>query len=368
MRKDIKGQISVEMLAVVGVVIVGSLIFATYYLSSVNRNIDQATDIDVNFGDFLPTGDGAGGIEGIDPGNGGPDPHSCEGFGVPWDNCNQGDTINCSELPFGNYIDGIASCNNNFPLCTWNITNCDGGGVDSCEGFGPPWNNCNQGDTINCSELPFGDYTSGMAFCNNNHPDCDWDVTLCSSDPIIGALDLLVYFNEPRISLTENDATVGQNRSITAELEVPGGNADFSVNVRNEFNILTNVCQIGSDIIPATEDGWDIGSYSGNQTLTRNISCSDVGTYEFNFKLDDGTNEENETLTLTVTEAEPPSETVFSLCGKDSDVTFCINHLNNEQNPVNGVKFYVNFPDYAEHKEESPACYGNNCFYLGISS
>jgi hypothetical protein len=56
-----KGQISVEMLAIVGVIVLGSLIFATYYLSSVNRHIDSASELDLDLGTQLSGSQGGGG-------------------------------------------------------------------------------------------------------------------------------------------------------------------------------------------------------------------------------------------------------------------------------------------------------------------
>jgi hypothetical protein len=51
-----KGQISIEILIIVGIIIMISVLFATYYLSSVNRNIEDTTVVpDDNSVDQLST-------------------------------------------------------------------------------------------------------------------------------------------------------------------------------------------------------------------------------------------------------------------------------------------------------------------------
>lgn len=40
-----KGQVSIELLIVLGLIIIGAIIFATNYLSLINKNVDDATTV-----------------------------------------------------------------------------------------------------------------------------------------------------------------------------------------------------------------------------------------------------------------------------------------------------------------------------------
>ncbi len=55
MNSKNKAQVSIEMLIIVGIVVLGAIIFATYYLSSVNRNIDTVTDLDSDLSRVIPS-------------------------------------------------------------------------------------------------------------------------------------------------------------------------------------------------------------------------------------------------------------------------------------------------------------------------
>ncbi|MDD3084914.1 MAG: hypothetical protein PHU32_03450, partial [Candidatus ainarchaeum sp.] len=49
--KNSKGQISVEVLTIVGILVIGGIIFGVFYLSQINRSIDDADQLDTSIGD-----------------------------------------------------------------------------------------------------------------------------------------------------------------------------------------------------------------------------------------------------------------------------------------------------------------------------
>jgi len=98
--KNKKGQVSLEMLAILGVIVLGAVIAGAYYISSINENVNSGDNLDSITDQF-----GNAFEEIIDPGNsnGGTDtPTSC-GNGT----CDSGDTIlNCPE-DCGGYYNGL---------------------------------------------------------------------------------------------------------------------------------------------------------------------------------------------------------------------------------------------------------------------
>ncbi len=328
MKNKSKGQISVEMLAIVGVVIIGSIIFATYYLSSINRNIDKATDLDIDLTGYLPGTDDWEGIGGIGGGGGGGEGENpfC-GDGV----INQ-ITEKCDDFDFGDL---------------------------TCQNFLDPFTGAY--------------FTGGALNCTNI---CVIDTFGCTSIGYTG------YF-ELKVTPNNGNSIINEDFPINLELTLFNfSNVEISVSVKKN-NIATDKCKINNNEIPSLDSGYSIDNFDSNFSDNYNIKCSETGLYSFIFKgkgvdSEDETIEIEEGILLNVSETtiEDP---LFALCGISENTTgefarFCVNEFIGTQVTSQGsVSFFINQPDYSERNLTTISCSSGNennrvCFSLGLSS
>lgn len=125
MNSKNKAQVSIEMLIIVGIVVLGAIIFATYYLSSVNRNIDTVTDLDSDLSGVIPSEQMGSSTQVPDLGGGtvgGGGSFSLCGNGQinPPEQCD-GLNLNGKTCQSLGYASGSLTCQVN---CQFNLANC----------------------------------------------------------------------------------------------------------------------------------------------------------------------------------------------------------------------------------------------------
>lgn len=388
MEKRYKAQVSVEMLAIVGVVILGALVFASYYLSSVNRNIDNLEELDPDFSELLPNTPG-GTFPGIElPGGGGGNSLCGNNIINLWEQCD-GANLNgesCNSLGFGA---GSLTCNTD---CTFNAGGCDnfsagcGNNIleasEECEmnNFSDPANpmyNNNPSCTAYCMDQGYAT-GSGDVSCNAGTCGVDYSSCVCSNNPFSAFLLLLL---EDSASANPD---VGYPTHLSVDFDPDGTGAvsswvDVNVIVQNEFGLYSNVCKYDDILIPADENGLFIKRFQQAESTVdyiKDISCSENGVYTFTFKgVDDlgNVSSPDPTFTFTVPLQDPA---IFALCDSETNTNgsfnACINRYSGEASNGSGdVAFFVNQPDAADSLDMPPACVssvlGEVCFSLGFN-
>jgi hypothetical protein len=312
LEKRYKAQVSIETLAIVGVIVLGGLIFAVYYLSSVNRSIDDITAIDTDLSGTIP-GDNMGNVPNI-PGNGGSG-GSGGGFGSQ---CGQpgacdpnGHPQACPEGYSGEII-----CN---AQCNW---------VDNCEEIVTP-------GVFVLSTDP----TSASADINEDFP-----VGLKVED-YAGSTEIDTYVS---VVKETNFGPIFTNKCKYNNQEVPANSEGIHVNLFSSPD----------------------GSY-----YTKNVSCSEEGDYRFVFTgFNENDDQAQVEFEFTVPKESPPTFSLCKT--KDTpgvgSVELCVNHFAYEVNNTNGtLEIYVNQPEYNSVEENEPFCqtntHGTICLSLGYS-
>ena len=391
MEKRYKAQVSVEMLVLVGIVVLGGIIFATFYLSSVNRNIDKTTDLDVDFtnligdenmGSFPSLDSNNGDINGVGPGL------NCGNNVVDFlEQCDPpASTALCTSLP-GSFTGGTATCT---ATCTWNLSSCVGAPVCG-DGFFDSFNEVCDYDnaagsilynsSYDCSTNP--DYISGVVgpFINGGAitcTACDVDYTGCDYNP--GTLHDFMLKLEPTIASANIDAPRSTNLGIDFN-----GSTWVDVNVSVEsFDSFSNgylgsdKCEYDNVTVPIVQNGIFVHRFlstNSNEEYIKNVSCSENNIYKFTFVGVDnnGTIDQKE---LIFTVPQEPAH-LFALCKDQTNAegtisNWCINYLSGtETNAEGSVTFFVNQPDNLEYSGLSPICQtsgnGTICFSLGFT-
>jgi len=120
-----KGQISLEAIIIIGVIVLASIIFATFYISNVNKKIDTASNLDPNFSGMIGS-DEMGSTDPITIGEE-PGPGPGPGGSTCGDNIIEG-TEDCDGTNLGGATcesegqgTGDLSCNSN---CTFDYSGC----------------------------------------------------------------------------------------------------------------------------------------------------------------------------------------------------------------------------------------------------
>lgn len=119
-----KGQVSLEAIIIIGVIVLASIIFATFYISNVNKKIDTASNLDPNFSGMIGS-DEMGSTDpinvGEDPGPGGPGGSTCgNGIVEGTEDCD-GTNLDGATCETEGQGTGDLSCNSN---CTFNYSEC----------------------------------------------------------------------------------------------------------------------------------------------------------------------------------------------------------------------------------------------------
>ncbi|MDD4049609.1 MAG: chitobiase/beta-hexosaminidase C-terminal domain-containing protein [Candidatus ainarchaeum sp.] len=123
MTKIKKGQVSLEAIIIIGVIVLASIIFATFYISNVNKKIDTASNLDPNFSGMIGS-DEMGSIDPIDIGEDpgpGPGGSTCGNDIVEGTEDCDGTDLNGATCETEGQGSGDLSCNSN---CTFNNSGC----------------------------------------------------------------------------------------------------------------------------------------------------------------------------------------------------------------------------------------------------
>lgn len=340
-----KGQVSLEAIIIIGVIVLGSVVFATFYLSNINKKIDNTQDIpEVDLSNYFPGDDGGisvGGGDGDHNGDGGvgnddPDP-------IPGGVCGD-DVLNTGEE------------------CEW---------VNGSIVLGDGYNGC-------IDNLPFGNFLINDVY---NCVSCEVDYSSCefgNSLPNAFFLDLTPF---PTASANVNQpypTTLSIDFNTTQEQLV-----DVSLVVKTDGPMgpsYSDACSYGGTQVPATAEGLFIHTFSSlnpEEELASNISCNQEGVFNFYFigvdqNTDSGISDEK-ILEFTLPVQDPPE---YALCSEQTNsngsINLCLNRFSASDSSSEGdATFYVSHPDLSEYYDLEPVCVTNSngevCFSLGLN-
>jgi hypothetical protein len=337
-----KGQVSLEAIIIIGIIVLGSVVFATFYLSNINKKIDTTSNLpDVDLSNYFPGG--GDGFDGIGGGSGGTTEPPVEGI------CGDG-VINIGE-----------QCEN----VSGNIVFASGytGCVDV---IGSHLGEVVQQDIVSCDST------------------CQVDYSQCVFGPILFNsffLDLTPFptasanVNQPYPTYLRVDfnSTEGEEQLVDVRLVVE------TFNPALQSNVFVDNCSYNNTQIPANEEGLFINTFSSltpDEILNNNISCNQEGTFNFNFigvDQNDSSLSDQKILEFTLPVQSPPE---YALCSEESNsngtVNLCVNRFSGTQTNSNGnVAFYVSHPDLAEYNSLNPVCVTNSngelCLSLGLN-
>jgi len=344
-----KGQVSLEAIIIIGVIVLGSVVFATFYLSNINKKIDNTQDIpEVDLSNYFPGDDGGisvGGGDGDHNGDGGagnedPDP-----------------------IPGGFCGDNVLNTGEECELVNGSIV------------LGPGYSDC-------ISQVPFGYFLIGDAdgydcfSCEIDYSSCEYGNSL----PNAFFLDLTPFptasanVNQPYPTTLSIDFNTTQEQLVDVSLVVKTFNSALGQMVPN------NACSYDGTQVPATEEGLFIYTFSSlnpEEELASNISCNQEGVFNFYFigvdqNTDSGISDEK-ILEFTLPVQDPPE---YALCSAQTNsngsVNLCLNRFSASDSSSEGdATFYVSHPDLSEYYDLEPVCVTNSngevCFSLGLN-
>jgi len=341
-----KGQVSLEAIIIIGVIVLGSVVFATFYLSNINKKIDNTQDIpEVDLSNYIPSGDGdglgsVGGGDGNAGGSGGvgnDDPDPIPG-GVCGDN-----VLNTGEE------------------CEW---------VNGSIVLGPDSEGC-------IDNLPFGYFLINDVY---NCVSCEIDYSSCeygNSLPNTFILNLSPHptasanVNQPYPTILSIDFNSTEEQLVDVSLVVKTYNSAI-----NEI-VLSNACSYDGTQVPATAEGLFIHTFSSlnpEEELASNISCNQEGVFNFYFTgIDQNGNSDEKMLEFTLPVQDAPE---YALCSAQTNsngsVNLCLNRFSASDSSSEGdATFYVSHPDLSEYYDLEPVCVTNSngevCFSLGLN-
>lgn len=378
------------MLAVVGVIVLGALIFATYYIGSINKNIDQLEEIDPDLSQFVPVIPG-GTFPSI-PGIGITNPLLCGNNVInAGEQCDPpGSSANCIDIVPG-ATGGTATCNN---LCQWNTTSCIGYAPTCGDGFfdganevcdvvsGQAWYSGNPSCTQYCIDSGLGITGSGNISCNITVEPCDIDYSgcVCDSSPFKPFLLKL----EPTSGSANQNIGFPTNLSVDFDPDGTGNNTsewvDVNVTVQTDlggFIGYTDVCKYDNVTIPANASGLYINRFEAvsNMPKIKDVSCSEDGVYTFTFKGIDNANNIGDDIIFTFTVPLQDNDPLCVFQGNSTgSFDVCVNQFQSGTvtNSNGSATFFVNHPDYSEANQTGSACHdagslGDVCFSLGFT-
>ena len=383
-KKRIKAQTSIEVLAILGVLVVGSIILGSFYISSVNKKTDETTnlsDVSTGFEDWLDDESGS-----LPPANSGectvagdcgstgnqcteydcvngncvlgnlPDGSNCSVYG--WDclteECSIGSCTTIDNCPIDQFCT-INGCVSGEPVCSNNIVEYP----EQCDGT-----NFNG---LDCDFATGGEYPDGYLVCEDecmtiNTDNCTigtpYSFTLnASPDSADGYVDIV--YNNMYLVLTLND-------SESVELSV-------SVEKTVSTPMPTNECSINGNQIPV--GGLELETYYGGTSIPMNIICTDAAEYIFTFEgVDNADLTKITNFIFTTTVAVDPTN-AYALCSNEvtndnGTFSFCVNDLKSTTTEVPGIgslTIYVNQPDNSERNNvcKSVVGVGSLCISIG---
>jgi hypothetical protein len=315
--KKKNGQVSIEILAILGVLIIGSIVLASFYISNINKKTDEVTnlsDSSDSFNDWL--NDSGGTLNDTNNGNGvnpdDPDPVCGNNVIETGEVCDGTDLggASCNTVLSGS--NGTLECNSN--CLSYDVTGCDGSPSTS----------------YTFEIIP----SSGLGIVSENYNGMDFNLVM-------------------------NEST----------------SVDVSVTVQKGFN-YSDDCSIDGHLIPAILVGYNLGTYIADKDYYPTLSCSGIGTYDFTFKtIDNNSFAINRTFTYTTMSSPASGSGAYALCGSstvgDSSLSFCVNQFNAlTTNSSGSLSIFVNQPDNAETiNTSSSSCTTNSsgelCIFVG---
>ena len=316
--KNSKGQISVEVLTIVGILVIGGIIFGVFYLSQINRSIDDADQLDTSIGD-----------------------------------------------QFGEVLTPVGM-GNILPTCSDNIQNGLEQGVD-CGGPCPP-----------C--VISGD-DCGDGICDVDGGECDTCLQDCEDEPgCVGVPRPFEIILDPATATGIVGQNYSDLDTIIIMHESASVVLSLTVKKYNNLGILgnTNECTYDGSIINGSTL---LGNYNSDITLNKNINCSQEDTYYFEFYgIDESSNEVTETFIFTtVSDINPPWGSgpgndysfcsVSALSGGSDTLKVCLNDYTTTLSlgDPDYLKVYVNQPDALENNCQFTSEDNKVCVYVGNS-
>jgi len=388
LEKRYKAQVSVEMLVMVGIVVLGGILFATFYLSSVNKNIDKTTNLDVDFTNLIGD-ENMGSFPSLDSNNGNTPGDGFCGDGIVdsflLEQCElPGSTAFCNSLS-PSFTGGNATCTGS---CIWDLSSCIGSSTCGDGIFNAFTEVCDYDNSAgsylynssyDCSTNP--DYLSGVVgpYINGGAitcSSCNVDYTGCDYNP--GNLQDYILMLEPTIA----SANIDISRSTNLSIDFNGStwvDVNVSVLVDGPMGpVNSDKCEYDNVIIPANPQGSFVHRFlstTSTEEFIKDVSCSENGVYTFSFKgIDNNGNTDQKDLIFTVPQEAPP---LFALCKNQTNTegtisNWCINYLSDTQTNAEGtVTFFINQPDNLEYSSLDPICQitndGSICFSLGFT-
>ncbi len=380
-KEKIKGQTSIEILAILGVLVVGSIILGSFYISSVNKKTDETTnlsDVSTGFEDWLDDESGS-----LPPASGGDCTVASE-CGSTNNQCTEYDCDN-GNCVTENLSNGSACRLYGWECLTEECTAGSCGATNNCpSGQSCTINGCESGEPVcgndvveypeqcdndnfngvDCDLATNGQYPSGSLECLDN---C---TTIGTDNCTAGVPDQFTLDANP--DSANGYVDIGYNGMFLALTLNNSEYVDLSVSVKKGFS-YTDECSINGN--PILVDGFDLGTYYGGTSIPMNIICINAAEYIFTFEgVDNAELTDIDDFTFTTTVAVDPTN-AYALCSNEvtnanGTFSFCVNDLKSTTTKTSGVGeliIYVNQPDRSERSDvcESVAGVGSLCISIG---
>jgi len=360
------GQVSIEILAILGVLIIGSIILASFYISNINKKTSEITSLDKssdNFNNWLnDSGNGGtlndGGGTGTGGGTGGAfcGDHIKNGT----EQCDDPDLggATCATATNNSSSTGTLACN---PDCTFDTSQCsaspfcgDGvvNGTEQCDGSDLGGATC---------ATVVGSGSTGTLACN---PDCTFDTSQC------GAPNPATNYTFDISPATGSGFVNKPYTGMDFDLQINNSNTTVDVNVSVKKGVVfTSDCSIDGHYIAANANGYHMGDYTSTTEYHPTLECNDAGTYTFKFDTSDH-NSISETTFQKVFTLTTTATSDYALCSSSSNengsLNICVNNFTATTTNNNGtLQIFVNQPDNKEVTNTS--CTNNSNGTLCIS-
>jgi len=403
--KGLKGQTSIEVIAILGVLVVGAIILGSFYLSNINKKVDTATDLSNNTTDditnWLNTGN-SGSPNSLYCGDGicnngeicynpilntgcVPDCGECPycevpaDCGTPGSDCLEYDCVN--NMCISNNVDNGTACSGANTDCMDYV--CSNGfcisGTDTC----PPGEFCSGPAPGSCETDCEAAATNGdcdtnpavCAGCSTQCGECCGDGECNNGEVAITCPEDCSGGNTANLNLVPNNAIgyvdIDYSDLLLTLVMNDSESVDVSVSVTDSLlGTSSEACSIDGTNIPAI--GLSLDSFTENYSDYKVLNCSETGTFVFTF---DGVDNLSNTLNprlFTFTVTDQPN-TIYALCSEETTTTagtfsFCVNKFESSTTNTNGsLTIYVNQPDNTEHTGSNCTSNANGslCIYVG---
>lgn len=317
--KNSKGQISVEVLTIVGILVIGGIIFGVFYLSQINRSIDDADQLDTSIGDQ---------------------------FGEVLTPVGMGNILPTCSDNIQNGLEQGVDCGGPCPSCVISGDDCGDG---YCDVLGGECDTCPQDCTIDqCSTVPK-----------------PFEITL---EPLQATGIVGQDYLGPETNLIMNNST-----SVDLSLTVKKSNGIGGYSPTDECTY---------DGQPTNNGFIEImNDITSDSLFKKNINCSQEDTYYFSFKgVDENSSEVFETFEFTIASNTNPPWGVgpsnnYSLCstsalsGGSGTLRVCLNDYTTtlDLGGSDYLTIYVNQPDALENNCKLTSKGSKICVYVGNS-